>query len=306
MKDKILALIYSKFPTQRKKITHSFETTTGMEKDLDMFLETYLNFMKLENITHKKLAGAYLEMLDQMMFARKEFLHSGKYYSKNQEEAFQHTYDNESFMTNYMLGLALSQFLWRHHYLMFSYYKKIIKNQKSKIKNQKILEVGSGHGLFLLEMLKIIDTSNVIDVVDISKSSIRITQNIIKSIDREYIKNIKFYNSDISCYKTDQKYDFITMGEVIEHVDDPLTILKSLNSLLSDNGKLFITTCVNCPTIDHVYLFDNVNDIRILANEAGFEVDSELVIPTEDKSDEYLERFKVDISYAAVLIKIKG
>lgn len=122
-----------------------------MEEDLEAFLETYSDFMKLENITIKMLAEAYLEMLDQMMFARKEFLHSGEYYSKDQKEAFIHTYDNENFMTNYMLGLALSQFLWRHHYLMFNYYKETIKNVS---KTSKILEVGSGHGLFLLEILK--------------------------------------------------------------------------------------------------------------------------------------------------------
>jgi len=302
MKEEILNIIYSKLPTQEKKIKKYFLEIPEMENDLISFLEQYNEFMKLENITPENLAKAYLEMIDQMMFARKEFLHTGKYYSKNQEEAFNHTYDDEAFMTNYMLGLALSQFLWKHHYLMFNYYKSILKDIEKK---SKVLEVGSGHGLFLLEMLKVIDQNQVIDVVDISKSSIRITQNIIKSIDKNSSGLIKFYNSDINCYKTAQKYDFITMGEVLEHVDNPLAILKSLYDLLDEDGKLFITTCANCPTIDHVYLFDDIEDIRRLISEAGFEIDSEFVVSTEDKSDEYLKKFKVDISYASVLKKIK-
>lgn len=300
MKKEILTIIYSKFPTQKKKIVTFFENSPDMGEDLDVFLETYSNFMKLENITPKKLAEAYIEMLNQMIFARKEFIYSGEYLSANQAEAFEHTYDNEEFMTNYMIALALSQFLWKHHYEVFIFFKGVISRLDPR---SSILEVGSGHGLFLLEILKIINKDNTIDVVDISKSSIRMTKNIIKSIDENLARYINFHLSDISHYKTDKKYNSITMGEVIEHVDNPLKILKDLHGLLDNDGTLFITTCANCPTIDHVYLFNNVNDIRALVKEAGFEIDSELVIPTEAKSDEYLRKFKVDISYAAVLKK---
>ena len=120
------------------------------------------------------------------------------------------------------------------------------------------------------------------------------------------LENINFYTSDINDYKADKKYDFITMGEVIEHVDDPLKILKSLYKLLSDDGKLFITTCANCPAIDHVYYFKNIEEIKVLINKAGFSIDVELTAPSENKSDKYLEKFKVDIIYAAILTKIKG
>ena len=68
MKNEILEIIFSEFPTQKKKITTFFENSPGMEEDLDIFLDTYSNFMELENITPKKLAEAYIEMLNQMIF----------------------------------------------------------------------------------------------------------------------------------------------------------------------------------------------------------------------------------------------
>lgn len=303
MKEEILNIIFSKFPTQERKIKNYFQEIPGMEEDLEIFLETYADFMKLENITSQKLADAYLEMLDQLMFCRKEFISSGEYFTKNQAQAFTNTYDNEETMTNYMLALALSQFIWKHHYLIFKFYKDTIQQLKE---TDSVLEVGSGHGLFLLELLKIIDKSMIIDVVDISKSSIRMTQNIVKSIDINYLENINFHISDINDYQANKMYDFITMGEVIEHVDNPLIILKNLHSLLSDNGRLFITTCANCPAIDHVYYFKNAEEIKVLLNEAGFIIDTELIVPSENKSEKYLEKFKVDILYAAVLKKNKG
>ena len=300
MKDEILNIIYQKLPMQEKKINALFEASPQMKLDLEEFLLNYKKFMELENISIKDVANAYLDMLEQVFFCRKEFIYTGKYYIENQDEAFENIYDNENIMTNYMLALALSQFLWKHHYQIFNYYKSIVQNFSN---SSNILEVGSGHGLFLLEILKQNKNLQDIDVVDISKSSIRMTQNILKTIKKDYLSKINFYNYDINLYDTDKKYDFITMGEVLEHVDDPLAILKSLFTLLSNEGELFVTTCANCPAIDHVYLFNNIDEIRELIIQAGFTIKSELVSPSENKSEKYIEKNKVDISYAALLIK---
>ena len=61
----------------------------------------------------------------------------------------------------------------------------------------------------------------------------------------------------ITVYK-DKKFDFITMGEVLEHVNAPDKLLEKINNLLSKNGKVFLSTCVDCPTIDHVYHFRSI------------------------------------------------
>ncbi len=300
MKDEILNIIYEKLPMSKKKIENFFLRNNTAEEELIEFLYMYKSFMEKEKISNVDLANAYLEMLDQIIYSRKEFLTTGKYPTSTQKEAYDHTYNNERFMTNYLLGIALSLFIWEHHYLMHSFYKEVLAQNTEK---KNFLEVGSGHGLFLLEMLNIINPTNNIDVVDISSTSLKITKSIISTVKPEKINNINFIESDINLYKTDKKYDFITMGEVLEHVDNPLSILKSLHSLLSDDGELFVTTCANCPIIDHVYLFNNIDEIKDLINKAGFRIKNEKIIPTENKSAKYLERYKVDISYAATLQK---
>lgn len=300
MKNKLLNLIYEKLPTQQKKIEAAFKEFPEMETELEKFLQLYKLFIKDQNITIEMLADAYVEMLEQMFFCRKEFISNGVYYSDDKDKTFDNVYNDERVMTNYMLALALSQFLWKHHYKIFSYYKKLIPSLKD-VRN--VLEVGSGHGLFLLELLNSQNNFSTIDVVDISKSSIEMTQNILKTIDSKYLSQVNFYNFDINEYKTEQKYDFITMGEVLEHVENPLEILQSLYEILNINGNLFITTCANCPAIDHIYLFNNIDEIRELIAKAGFKIKTELVIPSEDKSEKYLIKNKVDIIYSALLTK---
>lgn len=300
MKTELLNLIYKASPMQKKKIEAHFLEIPKMEVELESFLNEYKKFMDIENISLPDLANAYKQMLDQFAFTRKEFVTSGQYLTSSQSDAFSDIYDNEEYMTNYMLALALSQFLWKHHYLIYNFYKSSIINLNQE---SNILEVGSGHGLFLFEMLKGKNSVNNIDIVDISKSSIRMTKNIIKSINENILENINFINIDINKYTSEITYDYIIIAEVIEHVENPLKILKNLYSLLSDDGEIFVTTCVNCPAIDHIYLFENVGQIQDLIEEAGFEIKTELSVPSEDKSEKYIKKFKVDISYAAILKK---
>ena len=80
-------------------------------------------------------------------------------------------------------------------------------------------------------------------------------------------------------------------------------MLQKLHTLLSDNGKLIITTPTNAPAIDHIYLFKGAEDIRYVISEAGFDIEEELCVYSEDVSQEIAERFKISMMYAAVLVK---
>jgi len=55
------------------------------------------------------------------------------------------------------------------------------------------------------------------------------------------ISGIDFINSMIEDFTTDRKYDCAVIAEVLEHVIDPLTVLKKAKSLLKDSGYLIIT-----------------------------------------------------------------
>ena len=68
-------------------------------------------------------------------------------------------------------------------------------------------------------------------------------------------KGIPFYRyEDIN--KTDKKYKYISMIDVIEHLRDPSGILKTINLLLEDNGLLFIET-VNSDDFFAKYIYKN-------------------------------------------------
>lgn len=102
-------------------------------------------------------------------------------------------------------------------------------NKYKKTRN-KLLDIGCGNGSFMSEAKKFkwvpfgIDSSQV----------------LIK-----YIKshtNLSVAKADILNYKNKDRYDLITLNQVIEHFTNPKIILKKCHSLLNKFGLLYIAT----------------------------------------------------------------
>ena len=300
MKEDVLKYIFDKNAAQRKKVEKAFNANPGMENELEKFLTRYEPFMKNNSVALNELADAYLLLINQMILSRIKFMRDGRYPVSSPEEAEKNIYSDEKAMTKYMLGLALSQFLWAHHYKIFKFYQDIISASGSR---KRILEVGSGHGLFTIELLDKIGHFDFMDIVDISETSLRITKSVIQTLKPSNRENINFLKHDICRFPAKSSYDFVTMGEVLEHVQNPLDVLKRIFSLLDKDGTAFISTCANSPAIDHFYHFKSVQHIREIAQDAGFEITKELVIPAEDRPESEIIRLKLDILYAAELKK---
>jgi 2-polyprenyl-3-methyl-5-hydroxy-6-metoxy-1,4-benzoquinol methylase len=224
-----------------------------------------------------------------------EFVRTGKYTSSTFEEVNKRVYGRPETMEYYMHGLIMSQFLWKHHYQILDYFINTLPQYKEQTKSY--LEIGAGHGLYLSKALEILNNDTTFTVVDISETSIDLAKRFTDD------KRINFNVKDIFDFNEKEKYDFITLGEVMEHVEDPLKLLIKLHGLLSDDGILYITTPTNAPTIDHIYLFNNVQEIRDLLNKAGFTIVSEMPFLAEDVSMEKAEKFKITILYGAFLKK---
>jgi 2-polyprenyl-3-methyl-5-hydroxy-6-metoxy-1,4-benzoquinol methylase len=102
------------------------------------------------------------------------------------------------------------------------------KTYKKFFVGDNCLEVGASTGYMTKYLIK--DFKHIV-VIEGSKK-------LIEKIP-DY-PNIKKVNSLIEEYETKGKFDTIIMNHVLEHIEDPIFVLKKLKNYLSDNGRLIV------------------------------------------------------------------
>lgn len=295
--DQIINLVSEKNPQHGKKLKKTLGVMeTEFYDKADTFFAAYEKFATSQGKDFSYGVDSYLQMIADMMGEYLDFARTGEYSCKSFSDAFEKVYNNPDVMEGYMHGLLFSQFLWKHHYSILDFYSQNITSYGSDLKSY--LEIGGGHGLYVSEAINKLGDSLNYNMLDISESSLDLAKMFIQS------NNVNYILSDIFEFQSKDKFDFISMGEVLEHVEDPGKLLSVLNSLLSDNGVIFITVPTNAPAIDHIYLFRNAFEIEELIEAAGFTIDKSIGVYSEDVSPEKGERDGITMMYAAFLKKV--
>ena len=118
-----------------------------------------------------------------------------------------------------------------------------------KYKQKKILDIGAGLGLFLLELKKKWPKASLF-ALEPSKSMANECRN----------KDIKVFETTIEEIKLKEKFDAITCFELFEHLYDPKSFLRKIYNLLNKNGIFYFTT-LNGMGFDIQMLGKNSNSI---------------------------------------------
>lgn len=288
--NRIVQEINEKDKIHSKKISSNInylnENYFNQLQELSSLVHAY--FDKLQ-ILPGRVAEDYLKMVNDYRREGIYFYRNGEYRCKNQDDAYENVYSKTEVMSYYMNALLISQILWKHHFRLFVYFRNKIKTlfgDKSKL---KILDVGPGHGFFSFLVMQEFPDYELIDIVDISETSLEMTKSII-GFDAG---KINYFNKDIFAYDESNKYDLILLGEVIEHLDKPKDILIKLSHLLTESGLLWITTPTNSPAIDHIYLFNSKDEVIDLMEDAGLAVVDTINFYAEDVDDETAKKNKV-------------
>jgi 2-polyprenyl-3-methyl-5-hydroxy-6-metoxy-1,4-benzoquinol methylase len=116
------------------------------------------------------------------------------------------------------------------------YLEQFMKRELRSPKELSLLEIGCGMGDFLLEAQLMGFYVSGLEITDhlAQFANVRLGMNCVK---KGYLETSTY---------TQESFDIVTFFDVIEHVRDPLGFLKRVNSLLKQDGKVFLTT----PSLD--------------------------------------------------------
>ncbi len=261
----------------------------------EAFFGRYRQFIEEKGLSLDFGVKCYLKLCASMAQERLDFLRTGQYSSKSFEEVNRRVYSNPEVMQYHMHGLVFAQFLWPEQYRRFEFFSKHLKTYAGGARTY--LEIGGGHALYITEAARLLDSCSEFDLVDISPTSLDLAKGIARN------SRIGYHLMDICDFPAHTQYDFITMGEVLEHLERPRDLLLKVRDLLSPGGRAYITTPVNAPTLDHIYLFRNVGEIRDLLQSSGFAIEREVSHYAADLPQRRAEALKVALMFGAFVRK---
>jgi SAM-dependent methyltransferase len=287
-----VSLVVGKFRVQAKFLHAAVD---GLSREETESFESYVDFCLKSGLALDYLADCYLTIVQDTYAEQIYFMKHGKYRNTSFAEVEKAVYGNPSYMERYMLGLALTSFLWPNHREMSRFFLEQTPN------NQRgdYLEIGPGHGYYFLKALT--GTSyDSFTAVDVSAKSIDLTKKIIAHFAPDHVSKTRlllldFLNSDLP----PASFDAVVMSEVLEHIEQPSVFMKRLWELSRPGGFVFMTTCVNAPAIDHISLFRTTDEVERVCTDAGFAVKAKLDIPYFGKTIEEcaVEKLAINVAY---------
>ncbi len=254
------------------------------------FLGRYRRFIEAQGKSLEFGINSFMRLRTDMAAEWLEFKRTGKYTSSSFAEVEQRVYGTPEVMQQHMHGLVFAQFLWPEQYRRYTFFADHLNEFAGAARTY--LEVGGGHALYLVEAVKQLPQARF-DLLDISRSSIELARGIAAGLP------VAYHLHNIMDFHPEQRYDFITMGEVLEHLEDPAALLKRVRDLLADDGHAYITTPVNAPMIDHIYLFNDAEEIRVLFRSCGLQIEKEVTQYALNMPEKRAKALKVPLMFGA-------
>ncbi len=108
--------------------------------------------------------------------------------------------------------------------------------------------------------------------------SVEAANEAVRNLEKENIKNVQFEKKDFFEIKDKEKFDLITMFEVLEHIEEDEEALKKVNDLLNEKGMFLFSVPAKAKLwgasdiiAGHIKRYEKEELINLL-NQSGFGV----------------------------------
>ena len=244
---------------------------------------------------------AFARVSFDFMRLQARFMLSGKYAATANPSHLTELYEDDSRMNGYYLdGLLVTYMLWPNHARFYRNFLERFLPIVSEIKDPQVGEIGVGHGLMATKLIESISNAKY-TALDISSASLEFTKKSFDILDAgANLSCIKFDAvSEFIPVELEEKFDAFVCCEVLEHVENPEKMLQNIFRLLKPGSPVLLTTVCNMEAEDHIYLFNNPDEIVNMVREAGFSITFQEVIGL----DGYPNLGPVPLNYLAILSK---
>ncbi len=257
----------------------------------------YLRYCLDTGLTLEYVADSYNTIVNDTRDEQIHFMRNQAYRFHRFEDVAKSVYFNNDYMGKYMYGLAITAFMWPNHVVIRNFFVSTLpKNLPGEY-----LEIGPGHGLYFLKAMRV-SAYDRFTGIDISPTSIEITRRAWRYFFPESTSEVVLQVADfLDIDDPRDTFDAIVMGEVLEHVETPAAFLRQIAAFSSPETHIFVTTCVNTPAIDHIYLFRAIEEVEDMIVSQGLSIKERLYVPYTGKTLDECKELRLSINLAYVL-----
>lgn len=215
-------------------------------------------------------ARGYARFVMDLLRRQRRFERERSYPNKTYAQAAQEVYlDDEYMTTQYLPGLLIAHFLWPHHHRHALFFDSAFAAPMARRNAPRFVEVGVGTGFYSRRLLERVPGASGTGV-DISPASASFAERHVRafSLDDRYEVRLQ----DVVAEPL-EPVQWLVCIEVLEHLEDPLGFLRVLRQALAPGGRAFITAALNAAHVDHIFLYESVDDVTTQLEAAGFAVE---------------------------------
>ena len=239
--DDLAARIVASNPTTARMLQGS---VAALADDERRELEAYLAHVAESGAPMDFVAEAYNTIVRDTLREQMFFRRHGRYRYARYDEVANSVYLNDDYMTRYMVGLAVTTFLWPNHLAIHRFFRASIDAAPVG----DYLEIGPGHGVFFMTALRSGKFRRCLGV-DLSPTSIAMTEALLVGGKFRPVRRLRAAPSRFPRRAAARRaFAAVVMGEVLEHVEEPALFMARIRELRRAWWLfVFITTAINAP-----------------------------------------------------------
>lgn len=171
----------------------------------------------------------------------------------------------------YIKGLWWSYVFWFNHYNLRRFFHD--KTLSAVRPGSDYLEIGPGHGLFIVDALRTGKMNRIVGC-DRNSRAIAFAKDTLRRLELDDGR-VSLISDNMASLSANHQFDLCVMAEVLEHVSSPGDLLRDAAAMIKPDGMIFVTTVTNVPFVDHIYQFRCIEEIREVVRAAGLTVTAE-------------------------------
>jgi ubiquinone/menaquinone biosynthesis C-methylase UbiE len=216
------------------------------------------------------LADGYSSFVTDVNKSQMRYEERKRYQHSTFAEACKHVYHNEDYGPPYHWGVFVTTFAWEHHLHIYDFYLRYFLRRLPPGR-QTVLDLGCGSGVWGLMLANALPEWNVTGV-DISGNFVSFARRMAEV--NGFSGRAAFHVGNALDFQVKEPVDGCISGFLLEHLEQPAELLNNISRNLTPGKKAFVTGALTAAEIDHITEFRRESELVLMAEAAGFRVES--------------------------------